>query len=186
MSYFQWLRESCACSPRITSRSPWNTLAETTTSSAEMVSSHFPFFCSSVIPVINYCKQMGLEKIFWSRIHERTISLRYLGRILRVLTEVSLYNVYITNHVFPKGGGGGVKSVSRGDCEYQGGKLFRLLSQWCPWIRPLDIERRITRPLRHSLIIRVNILLRFDKSEAPIWLSDHFDVQKRDCNIHNK
>jgi hypothetical protein len=49
-------------------------------------------------------------------------------RVLRL--EVSVYNVYITNQ-FPTTfarveGGKGVKSVSRGDCEYQGGKLLRL------------------------------------------------------------
>jgi hypothetical protein len=47
-----------------------------------------------------------------SQIHERTISLRFLGIILRVLRlEVSVYNVYITNLVQTtfahwKGGGG--------------------------------------------------------------------------------
>ncbi len=48
---------------------------------------------------------------YWSRIHERTISLRFLGIILRVLRlEVSVYNVYITNQfqpTFAQGGGGG-------------------------------------------------------------------------------
>jgi hypothetical protein len=58
-----------------------------------------------------------------SRIHERTISSRLLDIILRVLRlEVSVYNVYITNRfqtTFAQGEGGGgvVKSVSRGDCE---------------------------------------------------------------------
>ncbi len=37
------------------------------------------------------------------------------------------------------GGGGGVKSVCRGDFELQGGKLFRLLSQLRPRIRPRQI-----------------------------------------------
>ncbi len=50
-----------------------------------------------------------------SQIHERTISLRFLGIILRVLTlEVSVYNGYITNQfqtTFVGGGGGGVESV---------------------------------------------------------------------------
>jgi hypothetical protein len=45
-----------------------------------------------------------------SRIHERTISLRFQDIILRVLRlEVSLYNVYITNQfqtTFSGGGGG--------------------------------------------------------------------------------
>ncbi len=51
-----------------------------------------------------------------SQIHERTISLSCLGIILRVLrSEVSVYNVYITNQfqtTFAReggGGGGGVK-----------------------------------------------------------------------------
>ncbi len=61
-----------------------------------------------------------------------TISLRFLGIILRVLRlEVSIYNVYITNQfqaTLLKKEGEGVKSISRGDCEYQGGKLLRL----CP------------------------------------------------------
>jgi hypothetical protein len=55
-----------------------------------------------------------------SRIHERTIPLRFLGIILRVRRlEVSVYNVYITNQfqtTFAEVGGG-VKSVSKGDCE---------------------------------------------------------------------
>jgi hypothetical protein len=40
----------------------------------------------------------------WSRIHERTISLRFLGIIFRILRlEVSVYNavVYITNQFSP-------------------------------------------------------------------------------------
>jgi hypothetical protein len=63
-----------------------------------------------------------------SRIHERTISLRFPDIILRVLRlEVSVYNVYITNQfqtllLFFWGGGGG-KIRGRCDCEQQGGKL---------------------------------------------------------------
>jgi hypothetical protein len=42
-----------------------------------------------------FCQQLRLSR---SRIHERTVSLRFLGIILRVLRlEVSVYNVYITN-----------------------------------------------------------------------------------------
>jgi hypothetical protein len=45
-----------------------------------------------------------------SRIHERTTSLRFLGIILRVLKlEVSVYNVYFSNHLLQGGGGGGSK-----------------------------------------------------------------------------
>ncbi len=40
------------------------------------------------------------------------------------------------NH-FCSGGGGGRKSVSRSDCEWQGGKLLRLLSQWRPRFGPV-------------------------------------------------
>jgi hypothetical protein len=63
------------------------------------------------------------DAIYGGRIHERTISLRFPGIILRVLRlEVSLYIVYITNQfqtTFAKGRGarGEVKSVSRGNCE---------------------------------------------------------------------
>jgi hypothetical protein len=60
-----------------------------------------------------------------SRIHERTILLRFMGIIMRVLRlEVSIYNDYIINQfqtTFGWDGGGGVKSV---DCEQQGGKLL--------------------------------------------------------------
>jgi hypothetical protein len=49
-----------------------------------------------------------------SRIHKRTISLRFLGIILRVFrVEVSVYNAYITNQfqtTFAQEGG--VKSVA--------------------------------------------------------------------------
>jgi hypothetical protein len=49
--------------------------------------------------------------LYRSRIHERTISLRFLGIILRVLgLEVYVYNVYIKNLfqiTFAGGGGGG-------------------------------------------------------------------------------
>jgi hypothetical protein len=55
-----------------------------------------------------------------SRIHERTISLRFLAIILRVLShEVSVYNVYMINQfqtTFAQGGEEG-KPVSKGDCE---------------------------------------------------------------------
>jgi hypothetical protein len=51
------------------------------------------------------------------RIHERTISLGFLGITLRVLKlEVSVYKVYTTNsfkQLLLKGGGGGVKSFSQ-------------------------------------------------------------------------
>jgi hypothetical protein len=48
-----------------------------------------------------------------SRIHEHTISLRFLGKILRVLRlEISVYNVYIANQfqtTFARRAVGGVK-----------------------------------------------------------------------------
>ncbi len=56
---------------------------------------------------------MDVWESYRSRIHERTISLRFLGIILRVLRlEVFVYNVYIINQfqtTFAQGGGGGVK-----------------------------------------------------------------------------
>ncbi len=42
----------------------------------------------------------------------------------------------VSNTTFAQGGGGG-KSISRDDCEEQGGKLWRLLSQLRPRVRPL-------------------------------------------------
>ncbi len=66
----------------------------------------------------------NLEMSTRSRIHERTISLRFLGIILRVLRrEVSIYHVYITNQIQ-------ATFAFRGDCEQQGEKLFRLFSQY--------------------------------------------------------
>ncbi len=48
--------------------------------------------------------------MYSSRIHERTISLRFLGKILRFLRlQVSVYNVYITDQcqtTFAQGGRG--------------------------------------------------------------------------------
>jgi hypothetical protein len=77
-----------------------------------------------------------------SRIHERPVSLRFLGIILKVLRlEVSVYNVGIKTSFRPlllKGWG---ESVSRSDCDKQEGKLLRLLSQLCPRIRPLESTR---------------------------------------------
>jgi hypothetical protein len=60
--------------------------------------------------------RLFINILYRSRIHERTISLRFLGIILRVLRlEVSIYNVYITNQfqtTFAQwGGGGGVKPI---------------------------------------------------------------------------
>jgi hypothetical protein len=79
-----------------------------------------------------------------SRIHQRTISLRFLGIILRVPgLEVSLYNVYCTlqtdfKQVFLKGRGGG-----GGGSEQKGAKLLRLLSQLRPRIRPQQFDGTI-------------------------------------------
>ncbi len=76
-----------------------------------------------------------------SRVHERTVSLRFLGIILRVLRlEISidkcLHYKPLSNH-FCLGGAGGEKLVRRGDCEYQRGKLLRILSfELHPRIRP--------------------------------------------------
>jgi hypothetical protein len=67
-----------------------------------------------------------IDILYRSQIHERTISLRFLGIILRVLRlEVNVFNVYIQNQfqtTFAEGGregrgGRGKKCVKRGDCE---------------------------------------------------------------------
>ncbi len=65
--------------------------------------------------------------MYRSQIHERAISLRFLGILLRILKlEVSVYNVYITNQLqttFAQGGWG-VKSVSTVELIVQGEKHF--------------------------------------------------------------
>ncbi len=56
--------------------------------------------------VHDWYQSINVVFVYRSRIHERTIPSRFLGIILRVLRlEVSFLE------------GGGVKSVSRGDCE---------------------------------------------------------------------
>jgi hypothetical protein len=84
----------------------------------------------------------------------------FQGIILRGLRlEVSVYYVYLTNQFQTPGPGegGGGESFSRGDCEKQGGKLLRLLSQLRPRIRPLcsvsstleiEVSPRLSLPLR--------------------------------------
>ncbi len=75
-----------------------------------------------------HCQKISPFSEDRSRIHERTISLRFLGIILPV---VFVYNVYITNQfktTFAERGEGRVKSVSRGNCG--------LLSQLRPRIQP--------------------------------------------------
>ncbi len=47
-----------------------------------------------------------------------------------------LHNKPVFQTTFTLWGGGGVKSVILGDCEWQGGKLLGLLSQLRPRIRP--------------------------------------------------
>ncbi len=76
---------------------------------------------------------MEKARVYWSQIHERTISLRFLGIILRVLRlEFSVYNVYvyITNQCPITFSSGGREEIRA--------KLLRLLSQWRPRNRPLE------------------------------------------------
>ncbi len=76
-------------------------------------------FASQILnPSADILVVSSLLLLSWSRIHERTILLRFLGITLRVLRlEVSVNNVYITNQfqpTFAQGGQGG-KIRSRGD-----------------------------------------------------------------------
>jgi hypothetical protein len=68
-----------------------------------------------------------------------------MGIILSVLRlEVSAYNVYITSRfqpTFAQEGVGGVKSVTRGICAHQGGKILRLLTQLRPRISHLCMSQ---------------------------------------------
>ncbi len=72
----------------------------------------------ATFPLEKYSSSPGGHSWIRRRIHERTISLRCLGIILRLLRlEVSVYIVYITNQLrttFTRGEGR--KSVGRGDC----------------------------------------------------------------------
>ncbi len=76
-----------------------------------------------------------------SRIHERTILLRFQDVILWVLRlEVSIIMFTLktsVNHFCLGGEGGGVKLGIRSDCEQQGGKLLRILFQFSPRIWPI-------------------------------------------------
>jgi hypothetical protein len=96
----------------------------------------------SLFQLSEACLRFGSHNTTFLRwIHERTISLRVLGKIFRVLKLAVFLNiVYITNQfqtTFAQGRRGGVKSISRGDCDWQGGKLLRLLSQLRLRIQPL-------------------------------------------------
>jgi hypothetical protein len=103
-----------------------------------------------------------LEYLSRSRINEPTVLMRFLGIILRVLRlQVSVYNVYITNQFQPAftQGGRGVKSVSRGDSEYQGGKLLRVLSQLRLRIRPQFNLRKGRGDLCTVVVMRHRLLV---------------------------
>ncbi len=71
-------------------------------------------------PGSGICHSVCTLCLCWSRIHERTISLRFKGKVLRVCRlEVSVYNVSLPTSfqtTFAQKGGG-VKSVCTGDCE---------------------------------------------------------------------
>ncbi len=62
-----------------------------------------------------------------------------------------MYNIYITNQFQTTFARGGVRSVSRGDCEQPGGKFLRLLSQLPPRIRPL-VSIQVTIHLYPALL----------------------------------
>ncbi len=112
-----------------------------------------PVFCNCIIS--NYCTDEHVivrthesTSETRSRIHGRTISLRFLGIVLRDFRlQVSLYNVYVKNQFqtsFARGWGGGgrgVKSVSRGDIEYQEENSQDFFSQLRPRTRPRHTEK---------------------------------------------
>jgi hypothetical protein len=60
------------------------------------------------------------NSVFLSRIHKRTISLRFLSiilKVLRLVVSVSMFTLQTSFKSLLLKGGGGVKSGSRGDCE---------------------------------------------------------------------
>ncbi len=90
----------------------------------------------------------------WSRIHERTISLRFLGIILRVLRlEVSICNVYITNQFQTTFAGGSavgrvtmISKVENSSDFYQ-----NYVQEFVLWYRPLLILQ-VNKSIMHSTI----------------------------------
>jgi hypothetical protein len=78
--------------------------------------------------------------------------LRFLGILLKVLKlEVSAYTMFTLQTSFKPilldRAEVHVKSVSKGDCEEQGGKLLRLLSQLRPRISALGIFAKPFSPV---------------------------------------
>ncbi len=86
----------------------------------------------------------------WSRIHEHTISLRFLGILKSSQNEAFVwFSIKFSSFLLTVYGNWTVEIVrgclswisrqsGRVDCEYQGGKLSRLLSGFRPRIWPLD------------------------------------------------
>ncbi len=97
---------------------------------------HHCFICRRSDSIL--LKFAGIEPR--NRIHERTISWRFLGIILRVLRLVVPYTMLTLQTSFKSRCSRGRRSKirSRGDCEQQGGKLYRLFPQLSPRIRLQD------------------------------------------------
>ncbi len=91
-----------------------------------------PDLCLYCKKYIAFCTCSPISNRSWTggRIHERTTSVRFLGIIWRVLRLRFLCTMFTLQTSFKPLllKGAGIKSVSRGDCEWQGGKLLKLLS----------------------------------------------------------
>jgi hypothetical protein len=114
------------------------------------------YICTMYSSVTVNCSHTHVEYEYRSRIHERTISLRFMGILGVLRLKVSVYNAYITHQfetTFARGWGGGRGVKCRGDCEQQGGKLVKLLSQLRPRIRPLVCNEM--QCIRHAHICLV-------------------------------
>jgi hypothetical protein len=87
----------------------------------------------SLFPNINYTEAEFMNVQFcWGSGHNLESSPTWGFR------RQCLHYKLVSNQFCSKEGGGGVKSVGRGDCEEQWGKLLRLLSRLRPRIRPQD------------------------------------------------
>jgi hypothetical protein len=120
----------------------------------------------------NKCLRVEIYIYIRSRILERTVSLIFLGIILRVLRlEVSVYNVYITNQFKPLllgGGGGGWNSLVEGTVN---SKDERLLSQSRPRIWP-PVTKCSVRA-RACIIPRLNLKKTIRDRSARVGLPWH-------------
>ncbi len=83
-----------------------------------------------------------------------------------------LHNKPVSNH-FCFRGEGGIKSVSRGGCEQQGGKLFRFFCQFHPRIQPLEASVTLSNITctAHVCVCLTYVHANICKPESNFWIT---------------